>query len=58
MEGGADAQVCLRNGVPFMSIKSVSDCLFVHDDFFFNFPTATKDLNRVAMAFIDALEAL
>ena len=38
MEGGADAQVCLRNGVPFMSIKSVSDCLFVHDDFFFNFP--------------------
>ena len=58
MEGGADAQVCLRNGVPFMSIKSVSDCLFVHDDFFFNFPTAMKDLNRVAMAFIDALEAL
>lgn len=58
MEGGADAQVCLRNGVPFMSIKSVSDCLFVHDNFFFNFPTAMKDLNRVAMAFIDALEAL
>lgn len=58
MEGSADAQVCLRNGVPFMSIKSVSDCLFVHDDFFFNFPTAMKDLNRVAMAFIDALEAL
>ena len=41
-----------------MSIKSVSDCLFVQDDFFFNFPTAMKDLNRVAMAFIDALEAL
>ena len=58
MEGCAMAQVCLRNGVPFMSIKSVSDCLFVHDDFFFNFPTAMKDLNCVAMAFIDALEAL
>ncbi len=58
MEGGADAQVCLRNGVPFLSIKSVSDCLFAHHDFFFNFPTAMKDLNRVVMAFIDAWEAL
>ncbi len=56
MEGCAIAQVCARNEVKFMSIKSVSDCLFAHHDFFFNFPTAMKDLNRVVMAFIDQLE--
>ena len=27
MEGGAAAQVCCRCGVPFMALKSVSDCL-------------------------------
>ena len=37
-------------------MPSAADELF--DDFFFNFPTAMKDLNCVAMAFIDALEAL
>ena len=57
MEGCAIAQVCLRNGVKFMSLKSVSDCLFEHHDFYFNFPTAMKDLNRVVVQFIDALEA-
>ena len=57
MEGCADAQVCLRNNVPFMSVKSVSDCLFEHHDFVFNFPTAMRDLNRVVMAFVDRLEA-
>lgn len=56
MEGCAIAQVCMRNGVPFMSLKSVSDCLFEHHDFYFNFPTAMKDLNRVVMQFIDQLE--
>ena len=48
---------CLRNNVPFMSVKSVSDCLFEHHDFVFNFPTAMRDLNRVVMAFVDQLEA-
>ena len=58
MEGGAVAQVCLRNGVGFMALKSVSDCLFEKDqDFYFNFPAAMKDLNRAAMAFISHLEA-
>ena len=57
MEGCAIAQVCMRNGVKFMSLKSVSDCLFEHHDFYFNFPTAMKDLNRVVVQFIDALEA-
>ena len=56
MEGCAIAQVCMRNGVKFMSLKSVSDCLFEHHDFYFNFPTAMKDLNRVVVQFIDALE--
>lgn len=56
MEGCADAQVCMRNDVPFLSLKSVSDCLFSHHDFFFNFPTAMKDLNRVVMALLDAME--
>ena len=56
MEGCAIAQVCMRNGVKFMSLKSVSDCLFEHHDFYFNFPTAMKDLNRVVVKFIDALE--
>ena len=57
MEGGAAAQVCLRNGVPFMALKSVSDCVLEHHDFFFNFPEAIRELNGVAMKFIDNLEA-
>ena len=57
MEGCAAAQVCLRNGVKFMALKSVSDCLFEHHDFYFNFPTAMKDLNRVVVQFLDCLEA-
>ena len=56
MEGCAIAQVCMRNGVKFMALKSVSDCLFEHHDFYFNFPTAMKDLNRVVVQFIDHLE--
>ena len=56
MEGFAVAQVCMRNGVKCMAIKSVSDCLVVKHDYYFNFPTAMKDLNRVVMSFIDHLE--
>ena len=52
MEGGSVAQVCLRNGVKFMAIKSVSDCLFGNDDYDFNFPAAMKALNTVGMKFI------
>ena len=57
MEGGAVAQVCYRNDVPFLSLKSVSDCVLEHHDFFFNFPEAIRELNGVAMKFIDNLEA-
>ena len=56
MEGGAVAQVCHRNGVPFIALKSVSDCVLEHHDFFFNFPEAIRELNGVAMGFIDHLE--
>ena len=56
MEGCAVAQVCLRNHVRFMAIKSVSDCLFGNDNYDFNFPKAMKDLNVVVMKFIDNLE--
>lgn len=56
MEGGAVAQVCYRNQVPFMALKSVSDCIMEHHDYYFNFPEAMRDLNTVAMKFLDALE--
>lgn len=56
MESGAAAQVCYRNRVPFMALKSVSDCLLTDHDTYFSFPEAMKDLNRVAMAFLDALD--
>lgn len=55
MEGGAVAQVCHRCGVPMMALKSVSDCLVVKQDYYFNFPAAMADLNSAAMAFVDAL---
>ena len=55
MEGCAIAQVCHRNGVPFMAVKSVSDCLTSRHDYYFNFPTAMRDLNKVVMAFAEAL---
>ena len=55
MGGGAVAHVCLRNEVPFMAIKSVSDCLFGDNDFNFNFPAAMEKLDTVVMDFIDKL---
>ena len=56
MEGGAVAQVCYRCGVPMMAIKSVSDCLVVKQDYYFNFPMAMADLNGAVMVFVDALK--
>ena len=56
MEGGAVAQVCHRYGLPLIALKSVSDCVLEHHDFFFNFPEAIRELNGVAMGFIDHLE--
>ena len=56
MEGGAVAQVCYRCGVPMMALKSVSDCLVVKQDYYFNFPAAMEKLNDAAMDFVDALK--
>ncbi|MBQ0038583.1 MAG: 5'-methylthioadenosine/S-adenosylhomocysteine nucleosidase [Clostridiales bacterium] len=56
MEGGAVAQVCYRNGVPFMALKSVSDCIFSTEDTYFNFPAAMQELNRAALCFAAHLQ--
>ena len=55
MEGGAAAQVCYRNGVPFMAIKSVSDCLNDYQNYNLDWPKAMEHLNEVVMAFVDAI---
>ena len=52
MEGAAIAQVCLRNKIAFMALKSVSDCLFGNDKYDFNFPKAMENLNTVALRFV------
>lgn len=56
MEGAAIAQVCYRNRVPFMAIKSVSDCLTASQNYYFDYPKALEHLNHVAIAFIKAME--
>ena len=60
MEGCAIAQVCHRNGVRFVSIKSVSDHLFAHNqaDEYFDFGEALEKLGRVVLPFAQALSAL
>ena len=51
MEGGAIAQVCLRNGVKFTALKSVSDrlCHENNADEFFNFGEAMAKLNTIVL---------
>ena len=58
MEGGAIAQVCLRNGVKFTALKSVSDRLLHENnaDEFFNFPEAMAKLNTIVLPFAQALK--
>ena len=58
MEGGAIAQVCLRNGTKFTSLKSVSDrlCHENNANEFFNFPEAMEKLNRIVLPFAQALK--
>ena len=57
MEGGAIAQVCLRNGVKFTALKSVSDRLCQDDNAkeYFNYGEAMASLNEVVLAFARAL---
>ena len=51
MEGGAIAQVCLRNGVRFVSVKSVSDRLFSERqaDEYFDFGEALEKLGAIVL---------
>ncbi len=60
MEGCAVAQVCLRNGVDFMALKSVSDrlCMANSPGEYFNFPEAMAKLNAVVLPFARALRDL
>ncbi len=57
MEGGAIAQVCLRNKVNFTALKAVSDRLTSekNEEEFFNFASAMEALNQVALAAAEAL---
>ena len=58
MEGGAIAQVCLRNNVPFVAVKSVSDHLFREGqtEEFFDFAHAMEDLGAVVLPLVQALQ--
>ena len=57
MEGGAIAQVCLRNGVKFTALKSVSDrlCRENNADEFFNYGEAMAKLNSIVLPFAQKL---
>lgn len=58
MEGGAIAQVCFRNGVEFVSVKSVSDRLFSERQVeeFFDFGEAMKKLGKIVLPLARELE--
>jgi len=51
MEGCAIAQVCLRNGVKFAAVKSVSDHLFNENqaEEYFDFGQALENMGRVVL---------
>lgn len=57
MEGGAIAQVCMRNGVKFTALKSVSDrlCQENNAEEYFNYGEAMAKLNSVVLPFARAL---
>ena len=57
MEGGAIAQVCLRNQVKFTALKSVSDrlCQENNAEEYFNYGEAMEKLNAVVLPFAQAL---
>ena len=60
MEGGAIAQVCLRNNVRFVSVKSVSDHLFSDKqaEEYFDFGQALEALGRVVLPLAQALKGI
>jgi adenosylhomocysteine nucleosidase len=58
MEGCAIAQVCLRNGVGYVGLKSVSDHLFSdrQAEEYFNFDQALEQLGRAVLPLALALQ--
>ena len=58
MEGGAIAQVCLRNGVKFVAVKSVSDHLFSQEQAaeYFDFGQALEAMGRVVLPLAKTLQ--
>jgi adenosylhomocysteine nucleosidase len=58
MEGCAIAQVCLRNNVKFVALKSVSDHLFRENNAeeYFDFGQALENLGKVLLPFALALQ--
>lgn len=58
MEGCAIAQVCLRNGVGFAALKSVSDHLFYDTQMeeYFDYSQALKNLGEVVLPFARLLQ--
>ena len=60
MEGGAIAQVCLRNGVKFTALKSVSDrlCQANNAEEFFNYGEAMAKLNGIVLPFARKLSQI
>lgn len=58
MEGCAIAQVCLRNGVKFVSLKSVSDHLFSdrQAEEYFDFGQALENLGKIVLPFAAKLQ--
>jgi adenosylhomocysteine nucleosidase len=60
MEGGAIAQVCLRNGVRCVSLKSVSDHLFSEKQIneYFDLGQALENMGRIALPFAERLREM
>ena len=58
MEGCAMAQVCLRNGVKFVSVKSVSDHFFSENqaEEYFDFGHALENMGRVVLPLAKKLQ--
>lgn len=58
MEGCAIAQVCLRNNVRFVAVKSVSDHLFSdhQTEEYFNFDEALQNMGRVVLPLAKKLQ--
>ncbi len=58
MEGGAIAQVCLRNGVKFVAVKSVSDHFFSENqaEEYFDFGQALENMGKVVLPLAKKLQ--